>query len=152
MEIILLEKVNKLGEIGQTVKVKDGYARNFLLPNKIAVRATVENKKIFDAKREEFEKANQEKKKIAEDKLKKLPKSIDIFREASEQGALFGSVTSRDIIKTLKEFSDKEVKAKDVVLKQSIKNLGTFNVELILHPEVVGNLKINILNIEEKKK
>ena len=82
----------------------------------------------------------------------KLPKSIDIFREASEQGALFGSVTSRDIIKTLKEFSDKEVKAKDVVLKQSIKNLGTFNVELILHPEVVGNLKINILNIEEKKK
>ena len=152
MEIILLEKVNKLGEIGQTVKVKDGYARNFLLPNKIAVRATVENKKIFDAKREEFEKANQEKKKTAEDKLKKLPKSIDIFREASEQGALFGSVTSRDIIKTLKEISDKEVKAKDVVLKQSIKNLGTFNVELILHPEVVGNLKINILNIEEKKK
>ncbi len=102
MEVILLEKIAKLGNIGEVVKVKDGFARNYLLPNKMAVRASEENKKQFDDQREKFEKANLEKKKAAESTLSKLPKSVTLYREASEQGALFGSVTSRDIIKILK--------------------------------------------------
>ena len=151
MKIILLEKVSKLGNIGDVVKVKDGFARNYLLPNKIAVRASDENKKHFDEQREKFEKANLEKKSIAETTLSKLPKSITIFREASEQGALFGSVTSRDIIKIFKEQNKIELNAKDLVLKQNIKNLGEFTAEVILHPEVLGKLNILVKNIDESK-
>ena len=151
MEVILLEKISKLGNIGEVVKVKDGFARNYLLPNKIAIRASDENKKQFDVQREKFEKANDEKKKVAESTLSKLPKNISIYREASEQGALFGSVTSRDLIKVLKEKNNIELNAKDLVLKQNIKNLGEFNAEVILHPEVLGNLLVLVKNIDENK-
>ena len=151
MEVILLEKISKLGNIGEVVKVKDGFARNYLLPNKIAIRASDENKKQFDVQREKFEKANDEKKKVAEATLSKLPKNISIYREASEQGALFGSVTSRDLIKVLKENNNIELNAKDLVLKQNIKNLGEFNAEVILHPEVLGNLQVLVKNIDENK-
>ena len=151
MEIILLEKIAKLGNIGEVVKVKDGFARNYLLPNKIAIRASDENKKQFDEQREKFEKANDEKKKAAESTLSTLPKNISIYREASEQGALFGSVTSRDLIKALKEKNGIELNAKDLVLKQNIKNLGEFNAEVILHPEVLGNLQVLVKSIEEDK-
>lgn len=151
MEVILLEKISKLGNIGEVVKVKDGFARNYLLPNKIAIRASDENKKQFDVQREKFEKANDEKKKVAESTLSKLPKNISIYREASEQGALFGSVTSRDLIKVLKENNNIELNAKDLVLKQNIKNLGEFNAEVILHPEVLGNLQVLVKNIDENK-
>ena len=98
MEIILLEKVNKLGDIGQTVKVKPGYARNFLFPNKMAIRATAENIKVFEKQKEQLQKANIEKKKEAENIISKVPNAVVILREASEQGALFGSVTSRDVV------------------------------------------------------
>ena len=98
MEIILLEKINKLGDIGQTVKVRAGYARNFLFPNKMAIRATLENKEVFEKQKKQLEKVNLEKKKTAENLLGKVPKTVTIFREASEQGALFGSVTPRDVI------------------------------------------------------
>ena len=152
MEVILLEKISKLGEIGEVVHVKDGFARNYLLPNKIAVRASEENKKEFNEKREVFEKANLEKKKMAETTLSKLPKNVTIYREASEQGALFGSVTSRDIIKSLKENDGIELNAKDLILKQNIKNLGEFTTDLVLHPEVLGKLLVIVKNIEETKK
>jgi len=151
VEIILLEKITKLGDIGEIVKVKDGFARNYLLPNKIAVRASEKNKKQFNEQREKFESANLEKKKAAEVTLSKLPKNVTIHREASEQGALFGSVTSRDLIKILKEVNEIELNAKDLVLKQNIKNLGTFNVEVILHPEVLGNLEVIVENTDETK-
>jgi large subunit ribosomal protein L9 len=152
VELILLEKISKLGNIGEVVKVKDGFARNYLLPNKIAIRASDENRKQFDEQREKFEKANDEKKKAAELTLSKLPKNISIYREASEQGALFGSVTSRDLIKVLKEKNSIELNAKDLVLKQNIKNLGEFNAEVILHPEVLGNLQVLVKSIDENKK
>ena len=151
MEVILLEKITKLGDIGEVVKVKDGFARNYLLPNKIAVRASEQNKKQFNEEREKFEKANLEKKKAAELALSTLPKNVIIYREASEQGALFGSVTSRDLIKILKEKCKTEYNAKDIVLKQNIKNLGTFNAEVILHPEIIGNLEVIVKNIDENK-
>ena len=103
ISVILLEKISKLGNIGQEVKVKDGFARNYLIPNKKAIRASEENKKFFEQKREELVKINDEKIKTATEKLKKVPDTINIIREASEQGALFGSVTARDIAKEIKE-------------------------------------------------
>ena len=101
INVILLEKISKLGGIGQEVKVKDGFARNYLIPNKKAIRASKENKKFFEQKREELVKINDEKIKIASEKIKKIPDTINIVREASEQGALFGSVTARDIAKEI---------------------------------------------------
>ena len=148
MDIILLEKISKLGDIGETVKVKSGFARNYLFPNKKAIRATEENKKVYEEKKEELEKANLEKIKSAKEKVGLLPKKVKIYREASEQGALFGSVTSRDIVK---EFDDDNINisAKDVILKSNIKNIGEYEVEVVLHPEVISKIKVYVRNIEE---
>ena len=148
MDIILLEKISKLGDIGETVKVISGFARNYLFPNKKAIRATEENKKVYEEKKEELEKANLEKIKSAKEKVGLLPKKVKIYREASEQGALFGSVTSRDIVK---EFNDDNINisAKDVILKSNIKNIGEYEVEVVLHPEVISKIKVYVKNIEE---
>ena len=149
MEIILLEKVNKLGDIGQIVKVKPGYARNFLFPNKIAIRATEENKQVFEKQKEQLQKANIEKKKIAENLIIKAPDSVIIFREASEQGALFGSVTSRDVINEINNISKLDLKAKDFTIKQTIKNIGDYSGKLSLHPEVFKDIVITVKTAEK---
>ena len=149
MEIILLEKVNKLGDIGQIVKVKPGYARNFLFPNKIAIRATEENKQVFEKQKEQLQKANIEKKKIAENLIIKAPDSVIIFREASEQGALFGSVTSRDVINEINNSSKLDLKAKDFTIKQTIKNIGDYSGRLSLHPEVIKDIIITVKTAEK---
>tara|TARA_Y200000002_G_C22442545_1_gene562769 strand:- start:167 stop:628 length:462 start_codon:yes stop_codon:yes gene_type:complete len=151
ISVILLEKISKLGNIGQEVKVKDGFARNYLIPNKKAIRASEENKKFFEQKREELVKINDEKIKIATEKLKKIPNTIKIIREASEQGALFGSVTTRDIAKELK-IDDIEVSAKDVILKSVIKNVGEFQVKVALHPEVSKEINVKVEKTEESLK
>ena len=148
ISVILLEKISKLGNIGQEVKVKDGFARNYLIPNKKAIRASEENKKLFEQKREELVKINDEKIKIATEKLKKVPNTINIIREASEQGALFGSVTARDIAKEIK-IDDIEVSAKDFILKSVIKNIGEFQVKISLHPEVFKEISIIVEKSEE---
>ena len=149
MEIILLEKVNKLGDIGQTVKVKPGYARNFLFPNKIAIRATEENKQVFEKKKDQLKKINLEKKKMAEELIAKVPNSVVIYREASEQGALFGSVTSRDVVNEINNNSELSLKAKDFTIKQIIKNIGEYSGILSLHPEVSKDITINVKTIEK---
>ena len=149
MEIILLEKVNKLGDIGQTVKVKPGYARNFLFPNKMAIRATEENKQVFEKKKDQLQKANLEKKKMAEVLITKVPNSVVIYREASEQGALFGSVTARDIVNEINSNSELNLKAKDFTIKQIIKNIGEYTGILSLHPEVSKDIKINVKTTEK---
>lgn len=149
MEIILLEKVNKLGDIGQIVKVKPGYARNFLFPNKIAIRATEENKQVFEKQKEQLQKANLEKKKIAENLITKAPDSVIIFREASEQGALFGSVTSRDVINEINDSSKLSLKAKDFTIKQTIKSIGDYTGKLSLHPEVMKDIVITVKTAEK---
>ena len=151
ISVILLEKISKLGNIGQEVKVKDGFARNYLIPNKKAIRASEENKKFFEQKREELVKINDEKIKIATDKLKKIPDTIDIIREASEQGALFGSVTARDIAKAIK-IDDIEVSAKDVIIKTNIKNVGEYQVKIVLHPEVSKEINVIVKKSEESPK
>ncbi len=149
MEIILLEKVKKLGDIGQTVKVKPGYARNFLFPNKMAIRATAENKQVFEKQKEYLQKANLEKKKEAENIISKAPNSVIILREASEQGALFGSVTSRDVVNEINSISDLALKAKDFTIKQIIKNIGEYSGVLSLHPEVFKDITISVKTAEK---
>ena len=149
MEIILLEKVNKLGDIGQTVKVKPGYARNFLFPNKMAIRATAENIKVFEKQKEQLQQANLEKKKEAENVISKVPNAVVILREASEQGALFGSVTTRDVVNEINSSSDLSLKAKDFTIKQVIKNIGEFSGVLSLHPEVIKEITISVKTTEK---
>tara|TARA_B100000963_G_scaffold145251_1_gene126532 strand:+ start:3208 stop:3669 length:462 start_codon:yes stop_codon:yes gene_type:complete len=151
MDIILLEKVLKLGNIGDTVKVKAGYARNYLIPKKIAIRATKENIKIFETKKADLEKANLAKMKEAQNLQKILPKSITLFREASEQGALFGSVTARDIAKEIETSKKVAVSAKDIILKENIKALGEYNAEVNLHAEVRETIDILVKAIDNKK-
>ena len=151
ISVILLEKISKLGNIGQEVKVKDGFARNYLIPNKKAIRASAENKKFFEQKREELVKINDEKIKVATEKIRKIPDSINIVREASEQGALFGSVTARDIAKEIK-IDNIEVSAKDVIIKSIIKNVGEFIVKVVLHPEVSKEINIIVVKSEESLK
>ena len=148
MEVILLEKVNKLGDIGQIVNVKNGFARNFLFPNKIAIRATKENKEVFEKKKDELNKANSEKIKVAEKLLAKVPNTVKLYREASEQGALFGSVTSRDVVNKINN-DEINLKAKDFIIKQVIKNIGEYTGTLVLHPEVSKDIKIQVTTIEK---
>ena len=148
MEVILLEKVNKLGDIGQIVNVKNGFARNFLFPNKIAIRATKENKEIYEKKKEELNKANSEKIKVAEKLLAKVPNTVKLYREASEQGALFGSVTSRDVVNKINN-DEINLKAKDFIIKQVIKNIGEYTGTLVLHPEVSKDIKIQVTTAEK---
>ena len=151
ISVILLEKISKLGNIGQEVKVKDGFARNYLIPYKKAIRASEENKKYFEQKRDELIKINDEKIKTAAEKLKKVPNTLNIIREASEQGALFGSVTARDIAKEIK-VDDIEVSAKDVIIKSIIKNVGEFQVKIVLHPEVFKEINVIVEKSEESLK
>ena len=151
MDIILLEKVLKLGNIGDTVKVKAGYARNYLIPKKIAIRATKENIKIFETKKADLEKANLAKMKEAQNLKKMLPKSITLFREASEQGALFGSVTVRDIAKEIEISKKVSVSAKDIILKENIKTLGEYSAEVNLHAEVRETIDVLVKTIDDKK-
>ena len=149
MNVILLEKIGKLGDIGQTVKVKAGYARNFLFPKKIAIRATKENIEVFEKQKENLKKANLEKIKDAELLLKKIPVSVNIYREASEQGALFGSVTSRDIVNEINANSDITLKPKDIIIKKIIKNIGEYTADFMPHPEVVKEIKIIVQTIQK---
>ena len=149
MEVILLEKMKKLGDIGQTISVKPGYARNYLFPNKMAIRATKENIEFFDKQKEELNKANTEKIKIAKEMLLKVSNEVKIYREASEQGALFGSVTARDVINELNVVDDLSLKTKDLIIKQVVKNVGEYTGTLILHPEVTKEIKISVLSTEK---
>ena len=148
INVILLEKISKLGNIGEIVKVKDGFARNYLLPNKKAIRASNENKKVFEQQKEELVKINEDKIAVAKEAVKNIPDIINIFREASEQGALFGSVTSRDIAKEIKT-DNFEINAKDIILKSNIKNIGDYIVEIVLHPEVSKKINIIVKKSEE---
>ena len=150
MNIILTEKVNNLGNLGDTVKVKPGYARNYLLPQGKAIRATKENIEIFDKERSKREEENSKSKDIAE-KLSKNMRDVSliILRPASETGLLYGSVSKRDISTLLKE-QKHSIAHQQVILEKTIKNLGIYNIEIKLHPEVSINIKLNIARTEEE--
>jgi large subunit ribosomal protein L9 len=136
MEVILLERVGKLGQMGETVRVKDGFARNFLLPRGKALRATADNKKRFEGMRAELEKKNLEAKGEAGKLSAKIDgKSFVVIRQASETGQLFGSVTTRDIAKLLSD-EGAAVARGQVAINAPIKSIGQYNVPLALHPEI----------------
>ncbi len=150
MNIILTEKVNNLGNLGDIVKVKPGYARNYLLPQGKAIRANKENIEIFEKERSKREEENSKSKDMAE-KLSKDMKDVSliILRPASETGLLYGSVSKRDISRLLQE-QKHLITHKQVVLEKTIKNLGIYNIEIKLHPEIGKNIKLNIARTEEE--
>ncbi len=144
MQIVLLERVENLGAIGDVVKVKDGYARNFLLPKHKALRATEANLKKFEAQRADLEKRNAEARAAAEKSGKAFDgKSFVLLRQAGETGHLYGSVAARDIVDAAA--AEKiELPRSGVVLDKPIKLLGVYDVKVRLHPEVTITVKLNV--------
>ena len=150
MEIILLERVEKLGAIGDVVKVKDGFARNYLLPNKKALRANAANKKLFEANRAKIEADNETKKGEAETAAKGVDgKTVQLIRQASNTGQLYGSVSARDIVEALEADGAKVVKSQ-IVLGRPIKAIGMHEVKVVLHPEVAATIKVNVARSPEE--
>ena len=144
MDVILLERIARLGQMGDTVKVKDGYARNFLLPKGKALRANEANKKKFEGQRAQLEARNLERKSEAEAVAEKLDgKNFIVVRSAGETGQLYGSVSSRDIADLLAA-EGFTVARNQVELNQPIKTIGLTNVEIALHPEVHVTVTLNI--------
>jgi len=150
MDIILLERVEKLGAIGDVVSVKNGYARNFLLPNGKALRANDANKKVFEANRARIESENATRRTAAQTDAGGLDgKSIQLIRQASNVGQLYGSVAARDIIEALGADGAK-VGRNQVVLDRPIKALGVHEVKIALHAEVVVTIKVNVARSPEE--
>jgi large subunit ribosomal protein L9 len=145
MKIILLETIVGLGDIGDEVTVKPGYARNYLLPCNKALTATKNNKAIFEAQKAELEKASKEAKKEAEKVATSIEKvqAVMVERQASEVGHLYGSVKARDIQEALKE-SGVEIERSQVQISEPIKELGEFNVKIALHSDVVSDLQVQV--------
>ena len=150
MEVILLERVEKLGQIGDVVTVKNGFARNYLLPNKKALRANEANKKVFEANRARIEAENAERRSDAEKASKDVDgKSIQLIRQASNVGALYGSVSARDIVEALEGQGAKVTKSQ-IVLDRPIKAIGMHEVKVALHPEVAVTIKVNVARSPEE--
>ena len=150
MEIILLERIEKLGSIGDVVNVKDGYARNFLLPNKKALRANEANRKVFEANRERLEAENAARR----DEAAKAGANVDgadlvLIRSSSNSGQLYGSVNVRDIADALKE-QGHDINKSQIILERPIKTLGLFDVKVALHPEVRVNVKVNVARSDDE--
>ena len=152
MDIILLERVEKLGSIGDIVTVKNGYALNFLLPNKKALRANAANKKVFEANRQQIEADNEAKRKEAEAASGSIEgKQIVLIRASSASGQLYGSVSVRDIVEALNADGKSSVVEKSmVILEKPIKTLGVFDVRVRLHPEVNVTIQANVARSDDE--
>ncbi len=150
MEVILLERVENLGQMGDVVKVRPGYARNFLLPQNKALRANETNRKVFENQRAELETRNLEKRKDAEIAAEKLEgRSFVVIRQASEMGLLYGSVSTRDIAETASA-EGAHITRNQVRLDKPLKTLGIFKVRIVLHPEVSSTIEVNIARSEDE--
>ncbi len=150
MEVILLERVEKLGQMGQVVKVRPGFARNYLLPQKKALRATKENLAIFEKQRAQLEAANLARRGDAEQVAQKLEGiSVVIIRQAGESGQLYGSVTARDIAQAVTEAGFTITKGQ-VTLDKAIKTLGLYAMRIRLHPEVAVQVTVNVAQSPEE--
>jgi large subunit ribosomal protein L9 len=150
MEIILLERVEKLGAIGDVVKVKDGFARNYLLPRKKALRANESNRKLFEASRGRIEEENASRRAEAEKASKGVDgRTVKLIRQASNTGQLYGSVSARDIAEALEGVGAKVAKS-EVVLDRPIKTIGVHEVKIALHPEVLVLVKVNVARSPEE--
>ena len=150
MQVILLERVEKLGLIGDVVTVKDGFARNFLLPRGKALRANEANKKKFEANRAQIEAENAKRREAAQKDSKGLEgKSVVLIRQASNTGQLYGSVSARDLADAL-EADGATVSKNQIVLDRPIKALGVYDVRVALHAEVAVVVKVNIARSPEE--
>ena len=150
MDVILLERVEKLGAIGDVVKVKDGFARNFLLPRKKALRANEANKKVFEANRERIVADNAARRTDAEAEAKTLEGvSVTLIRQSSNTGQLYGSVAVRDLVDALVADGHKIDKSQ-VALDRPIKAIGLHDVKIALHPEVSVTVKVNVARSPEE--
>jgi large subunit ribosomal protein L9 len=151
MEIILLERIEKLGAIGDVVTVKDGYARNFLLPNKKALRSNNSNKTLFEANRATLEADNAARRGDAEGAAKNVDGTqIILIRQSSNSGQLYGSVSVRDIVDALHADGVTAVSKAMVILERPIKTIGLFEVRVALHPEVSVTIKVNVARSPEE--
>jgi large subunit ribosomal protein L9 len=146
MEVILLEKIANLGELGQVVKVKDGYARNFLIPHGKAKRATEENRKAFEARRTELEKAQATALAKAQERGKKLEGlTVQITQKAGPDGRLFGSVTNYDIVEALQK-QGHEIERANIRMPQGpLKQVGDVPLEIALHTDVAVTITVSVL-------
>jgi large subunit ribosomal protein L9 len=150
MEVILLERVEKLGAIGDVVTVKNGYARNFLLPNKKALRSNNANRKVFEANRAHIEAENAKKRETAVTESKDIDgKTLTLIRQASNVGQLYGSVSARDLAELLAA-DGAHINKAQIVLDKPIKALGVHNVRVSLHPEVSVTVKVNVARSPEE--
>jgi large subunit ribosomal protein L9 len=150
MQIILLERVENLGGIGDVVSVKDGYARNFLLPQKKALRANDANRQVFEANRERLENENAERRGEAETEGQKVDGAeVVLIRASSNSGQLYGSVNVRDIATALEEQGYK-VDKRQVIMGSPIKALGVHEVTIALHPEVRVTVKANVARSDDE--
>jgi len=150
MELVLLQRIEKLGQMGDVVQVKDGYARNFLLPQGKALRATKANLVRFETERSQLEASNLEQRGEAEAAAAKLEgQQFVIIRQASEAGSLYGSVTSRDVAEIATE-GGFTIERRQVVLDRPVKELGLHPVRVVLHPEVAATISVNVARSEEE--
>jgi large subunit ribosomal protein L9 len=150
MDVILLERVEKLGAIGDVVKVKDGYARNFLLPNKKALRSNDANRKVFESNRAKIESDNASRRSDAETEAKTFnDATVTLIRQASNTGQLYGSVAVRDLVDALVADGHKVGKSA-IVLDKPIKAIGVYTVKVSLHPEVSVAVKVNVARSPEE--
>ena len=150
MEVILLERIEKLGQIGDVVSVKNGFARNYLLPNKKALRANEANKKVFESNRAKIEADNAERRTEAEKSAGGVDgKTVQLIRQASNVGHLYGSVSARDIVEALEKEGAKVGKSQ-IVLDRPIKAIGMHDVRVALHPEVSVTIKVNVARSPEE--
>lgn len=150
MDVILLERVEKLGAIGDVVTVKNGFARNYLLPRKKALRANAANKKVFEANRAAIEAENAKRREAAVADSKGVDgKSVTLIRQASNVGALYGSVSARDLVEAMEAEGVKLAKSQ-IVLDRPIKHIGIHEVKVALHPEVSVTIKANVARSPEE--
>ena len=151
MKVILTEKIAKLGNIGDAVEVKTGFARNFLLPNGKAMRWTRENVALFEAKKAELVAREAAAKKTAESYVDAVKNAkLYMIRQAGDTGQLYGSVSSRDIARTLKEVANVAITSAQVLLGSPIKSIGAFDTKIALHPDVVVPVKVYVAQTQDE--
>lgn len=151
MKVILTEKITKLGNIGDTVEVKTGFARNYLLPNNKAMRYTRENIALFEAKKAEIVARHENAKKAAESKVDAVKNAkLHMIRQAGDTGQLYGSVSSRDIARALKEIAGVNVESSQVMLGSPIKTIGAFDTKIALHPDVIVDVKVYVAQTQDE--
>lgn len=151
MKVILTEKITKLGNIGDTVEVKTGFARNFLLPNGKAMRWSRENVALFEAKKAELQARFEAAKKSAESHVDAIKNAkLHMIRQAGDTGQLYGSVSSRDIARTLKELTGVMIESAQVMLGSPIKSVGAFDTKIALHPDVIVPVKVYVAQTQDE--